>query len=237
MSEHHPHGASTIRASKSGGAGKWLLGGLAAIVIAGGGYAAYKMYQPGQQTAQSAYEDTYDAERAAPLQSDDDLSAESAAADNANVETAAPAPRAPARRQTAQAVPETTIGVTPINVTTDETVTEDQSEEVVVNPPLRPVWSRTPSAQRLTTLYPERARMRGREGEARLACTVQSGGALDCTRVEESSSLFGAAAMRVASTLRHAPQRADGADATGTPVNLRVVFRLEDERGQRFAAR
>jgi hypothetical protein len=58
---------------------------------------------------------------------------------------------------------------------------------------------------------------------------VEVGGSLDCQRVEETPG-FGPAAMRVARSLRHAPTRADGANAAGTPVNLRVVFRIDDNR-------
>ena len=45
--------------------------------------------------------------------------------------------------------------------------------------------------------------------------------------------------MRVARSYRHATKRADGSDATSTPVILRVVFRMEeDERSsRRLAAR
>ena len=57
---------------------------------------------------------------------------------------------------------------------------------------------------------------------------MQQNGALDCVRVTETRG-FGNAALRVASTFRHAPQLADGRDAAGTPVNLRVLFRLPPE--------
>ncbi|UPT63863.1 MAG: energy transducer TonB [Hyphomonadaceae bacterium JAD_PAG50586_4] len=95
--------------------------------------------------------------------------------------------------------------------------------------PHRPIWARTPNERRLSALYPERALARGREGEARLTCIVQDGGALDCDRVSETPGGFGAAAVRVARTFRHAPQLADGSNAIGTPVNLRVVFRIDDD--------
>lgn len=51
MSDHH-HGASKIRAShdEGGGAGKWLLGGLAAAVLIGGGYFAYQTYGSGDRS-------------------------------------------------------------------------------------------------------------------------------------------------------------------------------------------
>src|SRR5688572_428128 len=87
-----------------------------------------------------------------------------------------------------------------------------------------------PSAsRRLSALYPERALERGREGEARLHCIVQAGGTLDCERLSETPGGFGPAALRVARTLRHAPRLEDGSDAEGTPVRLRVVFRMAEE--------
>ena len=59
---------------------------------------------------------------------------------------------------------------------------------------------------------------------------MQENGALDCARVSETSTRFGAAAMRVAHMFRHSQQRADGSSAIGTPVNLLVVFRMDDTR-------
>jgi TonB family protein len=238
-----PHGATTIRASKGGGgASKWLIGGVAALVLAGGGYAAWKTVGPGQQqNTEIAYDDQYADEplRAGPLESDDDLPAESAATDEVTPAPAAPARRSTAaRRQTASAdtVPEETIGITPASVTSEE-IAAETGDDIVVRVRPRPVWTRTPSERRLTSLYPARALERGREGEARLGCTVQEGGALACTTIEETAGGFGTAAQRVARTYRHAATRADGSDAVGTPVNLRVVFRLEDEDRRRFASR
>jgi TonB family protein len=153
---------------------------------------------------------------------------EDAATDETVAAPASAAPRStPARTQRStltsdEAIPEATIGITPINATT----TAD-SEEVYVTAPRRPVWTRTPSERRLSALYPTRALERGNEGEARLRCTVQESGALDCVRVEETPG-FGNAALRVARTFRHAPTLADGGDAVGTPVNMRVVFRIDD---------
>jgi protein TonB len=102
------------------------------------------------------------------------------------------------------------------------------SDEIVVTRARRPIWARTPSARRLAALYPERARERGREGEASLQCVILAGGALDCARVSATQG-FGAAALRVARRFRHAPTLADGSDAAGARVHLRVVFRMDDE--------
>lgn len=252
VSDHSGHkGATKIHASKGGhgghddeggggGGGKWLLGAVAAAVLLGGGYYAWSNYGPAQSDTQTAYNDSFsdrygdDPLRAGPAD-DDNAVAQSATTED---DVAAPAaatetPRAtPARRQAARAtpapapIPEETIGVTPISASTEESVDGD---DIVVTGARRPVWTRTPNERRLTALYPERDLNRGREGEARLSCTVLADGALDCARAEETSSSFGRAALRVARTFRHAPTLADGSDATGTPVNLRVVFRMDED--------
>jgi len=235
VSNQKPHGATTVRASKGGGAGgKLLLGAVAAAVLLGGGYYVYSNMMPSEPRSDFAYTDTYaddDPLRAAPLDADDPI-ADTAASD---VAPAAAAPAIPAQRTTparrataasAADVPEQTIGITPASFTTDD------DDAVVVTAPRRPIWASTPSQRRLSALYPAGQLERGREGQARLSCTVQSGGALDCVRIEETPG-FGAAAVRVARSFRHAPTLADGADATGTPVNLRVVFRIDDEQPRR----
>jgi hypothetical protein len=104
-----------------------------------------------------------------------------------------------------------------------------ESEEVVVTPSAGPVWARVPNARRLAALYPYSALEQGGEGEAQLHCMVLDGGELDCARVEETSRSSGDAAMRVSRTLRHTRWRADGSSAVGSPVNLRVIFRLEGQ--------
>lgn len=259
MSHRHDdhHGATTIRASKhhgGGGGGKWLVGALAAVVLAGGGYWAYSTYGAPQQqeTSQFAYDEyssSGDDLRDSTPADDDGLTADTAATD-LTPETAAPAQSTTTQRRATPArassatprtasVPEETIGITPINATTTTTADATQSDELVITAPQRPTWSRTPSARRLSALYPERALERGREGEARLACVVQDQGVLDCDRVSETPGGFGSAAIRVARTYRHSTTLADGSSAVGSPVNLRVVFRIEDEArpGQRFASR
>jgi TonB family protein len=232
------HGATTIRAAKGGGGGgKLLLGALAAVVLVGGGYFVWKNLTPAQDTTELAYNDPYadDSLRAGPVESDDNALASTASTDDsiASPDESEPAPP-PARRSATRSapVPEETIGVTPASVTTEDAAAVQDGGDIVVTAAPRPVWVRTPTERRLTSLYPTRALERGREGEARLQCTVLSGGALDCARVEETPGGFGNAALRVARTLRHAPTRADGSDAAGTPVNLRVVFRIdENQRG------
>lgn len=239
MSDHPPHGASKIHASKhgdhGGGGGKWLLGGLAAVVLLGGGYYVYQSMAPAPANTEIAYNDELygdDPLRAGPFDEGDEPSAESAIADEEPVAapTASETRRSTARARTAtssaasaEPVPEATIGVTPVSLTT----TEDDGD-IVVTAPRRPVWVRTPSERRLSNMYPARALQQGLEGEASLECMVEQGGALDCMPVSETESGFGNAALRVSRSLRHASQTADGRDAVGTPVNLRVVFRMED---------
>jgi TonB family protein len=134
-------------------------------------------------------------------------------------------------RIAAAAIPEETIGVSQAS-TSGSAITTSQSDEVVVSPMQRPVWRYTPRPERLSEYYPTRALDRGREGEASLHCIVGKKGMMDCESVSETParSGFGAAAVRVARTFRHAEQRADGASAIGTPVNLRVLFRMEEGR-------
>jgi len=233
MSDKHAHGATTIRANKDGGGGKWLLGALGAAILVGGGYFVWQNMTPGESNLETAYTDTYSADplRAGPLGEDEDTAAQEDVADEAMVAPASANARgAPARRNvTAQAasVPEETIGVTPANYSTSA-----DSEELVVTA-RRPIWARTPSARRLSAMYPDRMLERGREGEARLACVVQDGGVLNCERIEETPGGFGPAAVRVARAFRHSSQLADGSDATGTPVNLRVVFRIAEDEQRR----
>ena len=232
MSEDKPHGATTIRASKSSGNGsKLLIGAVAAAVLIGGGYYAYTTYGASPPSTQTASNDqTYqEPVHAAPLEP----STQTASNDARVAAETAPAPTnteavAPARRRTPvqiaanDVVPEETVGIIPVSDTTED------SAPIVITARRYPVWTRTPSARRLSTLYPQVALERGREGEARLHCTVQDGGSLNCVRIEETPG-FGAAALRVARTFRHAQQLADGSDAVGSPVNLRVVFRMADE--------
>jgi len=227
MSRDPTHGATVVRASKGGGASKWLIGAVAAAVLGGGGYVAWQsLGASNQQGPGAAYTDELapDPLRAGPIDAEQDPFADAAGADETPaVQTAeAPAPAlAPRAAARTQDVPEQTIGVTPASYDTE-------SDEIVVTPGHRPIWSHTPTARRLSSFYPVRDLERGREGEARLSCTVLAGGVLDCTPVSATSRGFGNAAVRVARSFRHAPRTADGGDAAGTPVNLRVVFRIDD---------
>lgn len=238
MNDDPHNGASKIHSSKGGGMGKWLAGGLAAAVLVGGGYYVWKSMSP-SDTTEIAYNDGYASEpmRAGPMDTTQDTMIDDAEPETTIAAPAATEPRpAVARRSIVRSaeVPVETIGVTPARATIED------NDEIIVNAPRRPVWERTPSARRLEALYPARALEREREGEALLYCTVQERGELACERASETpGGGFGMAALRVARTLRHAETFADGTDATGAPVNLRVVFRLADEEPRRrsFAAR
>jgi hypothetical protein len=238
--EDNAHVIKPSKPAKEGGGGgmKWLAGAAVAVLLAGGGYYAWKTMSPGQSDTQTAYNDgysptdPYDSEpsNAGPLPQDESTTADTASADESPAPASSSATRTTPRRSTPARteVPEETIGITPINATTEESANIGDGEDLVVTAARRPVWSRTPTARRLSALYPQQQLDRRREGEARLACIVQDGGALDCENVSSTPG-FGSAALRVARTFRHSTQLADGSDATGSPVNLRVVFRMEDE--------
>jgi hypothetical protein len=199
---------------------KWLLSAAALAVAIGSGYAMSQNNAPSQDATHVAAYDPGATEllRAGPLPPSAEMILASAAA-HASAETRT---FRPVRRAQAPAVLEETIGAAPVT----------DSDEIVVTRARRPIWARTPSPGRLAALYPERARERGREGEASLACIIQAGGALACENVSATPGGFGAAVLRVARRLRHAAQLADGSDAMGVRVNLRVVFCMEEERGR-----
>jgi TonB family protein len=231
VSDEPIYGATmTIYASDGGGdSAKWLLGAAAAVLAFGGGYFAWKNNAPSPNDTQVVSYDPYAGEplHAAPLPPSAETlaAAEAAAAERVAARAPAQTRRAtPPRRAAAHGptVLEATIGVA-----TD-------SDEIVVTGARRPVWVRTPNPRRLAALYPRRALEGGREGEASLLCIIQPGGALDCARVSATPGGFGAAALRVARRFRHAATLADGSDAAGVQVNLRIVFRMEDE-GRRSA--
>lgn len=231
---HEKDNAHVIKpkpAAREGGGMKWVAGAAVVLLLASGGYYAWTKMSSDRADTQTAYNedyaptDPYDSEplRTEALPPQD----EPASIETAN-ETPAPAPAATRRAAPARTeVPEETIGITPVTASTDDSVGD--GDDIVVSAPRRPVWSRTPSARRLSALYPQQQLDRRREGEARLACIVRDGGALDCENVSSTPG-FGGAALRVARTFRHSTQLADGSDAVGSPVNLRVVFRMEDER-------
>jgi len=210
---------------------KWLGGAALAAVLLGGGYYAWSNYSPTQSSAsnEQSYAQNGDAPLhagALPAQSGDNVASpneSSASSSGTPTAGAASARRNTSSRSTA-AVPQETIGVTPASATADD------SDGIIVEGQRRPVWTHTPSHWRLAETYPARALEEGREGEASLHCTVLNNGALDCAPVSEypARAGFGGAALRVAHMYRHSQTLRDGRDAVGSPVNLRVVFRVDD---------
>lgn len=210
---------------------KWLAGAAAVAVLLGGGYYVWNNRPAVQPNSEIA---AYDAQSSTtPFASGSSTSTADATVDSAAIgegvsttsstRTSTSTGKRPAVR--ADAAAEEIVGVSPVSaMRTDE-------NEIVITGARRPVWSSKPSARRLSALYPARALERGKEGEASVHCTVQERGALDCVPVSEmpANAGFSTAALRVARTYRHAALRADGSAAVGTPVNLRVMFRIADE--------
>lgn len=209
-----------------------LLAGAAAVaLLLGGGYYVWKNGAPSELAAS-----VNTAPVSSPYAYDEitgkDATTEKAVAAAPKVDGQTTTEAQPQQKKSqAAAIPEETLGVS--RVSARKTASASQSDEVVVRPTRRPVWRYTPRPERLSEYYPSDALERGREGEASLHCIIQKKGALNCERVSETPARagFGAAALRVSRTLRHAEHRADGKNAIGTPLNLRVVFRMpEGER-------
>ena len=237
MSQEKPSETPKTEPHASKGSGvKWLGGAALAAVLLGGGYYAWSQYGPSQSSASN--EQSYAQNGEAPLHAGalPPQTGESVASPNeGGSSSAAPAQAADAtpahRRASSPAAPaEEVIGVTPASATSSTSAAGEDDEPIIVEGQRRPVWTRTPAAWRLAETYPARALEQGREGEASLHCTVLSNGALDCAPVSEypARAGFGGAALRVAHMYRHAQTRRDGKDAAGSPVNLRVVFRIDD---------
>lgn len=243
-----PH---TIKAHKGGGGNgwKWLAGAGVAALVVGIGYAAFNNNGSDRASTEIAYNDSasdLEANRyAGPLASDEPV-ADSASSNEAPASNAAPASTTErrsttnrnsnnTRTRTAAAEPvviEQTIGVGSDGQVQAANYADQETVVVEGRRVLRPQWTRTPSEYRINAAYPTRALERGREGEARVACTVLDTGRLDCAQVSQTSTGFGSAAVRVAESFRHAETRSDGQLAAGTPVNFRVVFRIDDTRRQ-----
>lgn len=223
-------GPRPTRGSEGGG-GKWVLAALAVLVLAGGGYLAWSAYSGG-----AGQGDTIVAEAPAPVTGEADLR-------GGAVELEEPAPPAPIEeprvrrpRPAPEAVPEEVIGVTLADSGADNAEVQAiavEEDDIIVRAPRRPIWVRTPNPRRLSSYYPERALERGREGEASLQCTILDGGALDCIEASATPGGFGYSAIQLSRRYRHATTLADGSSAIGTPVNLRVLFRLADDGSRR----
>jgi outer membrane biosynthesis protein TonB len=212
-----------------GGGGKWVLAALAVLVLAGGGYLAWSAYSGGADQPH-----TIVAEAPAPEVDDADLRG----AVELEEPTPAPVeePRVRRPRPAPEAVPVEVIGVTLADSGADNAEVQAlavEEDDIIVRAPRRPIWVRTPNLRRLSSYYPVRALDRGREGEASLHCTILQGGALDCVEASATPGGFGSSALRLARSFRHSETLSDGSSAIGTPVNLRVLFRLADDGSRR----
>jgi TonB family protein len=225
---------------------KWLAGAAAAAVLLGGGYYAWSHSaqnqtannEPTTELADNSASFSAPSEFATAANEPTTVEQGAAIAPAPDMATTHAAPLATKSMATAKAptkktqtaaleVPEQVIGVSTVEASATD------SDELIVRGARRPVWRYQPSATRLSEYYPAFALERGREGEASLHCTVGEKGALQCATVSEypAKAGFGRAALQVARTFRHADTRSDGSRAYGTPVNLRVMFRMaEDER-------
>lgn len=219
---------------------KWLAGAAAAAVLLGGGYFAWQNSNQTDpnRTEIAAYDS--DMDRAGPLTDEEREELErpeaQPAASGEQPARALDRSNRPQQRQAAaqraSAEPaEAVIDVGPTNIAYEASYVNE--DDIIVEGRRAPIWQSTPNATRLADVYPAMALERGQEGEAQVQCTVQEGGAMDCTRISESDPTFGRAALRVARMFRHAPARADGSSAAGTAVNLRVHFRLAEDDGRR----
>ncbi len=177
-------------------------------------------------TPQSASQPTQGAPtQSAPTQSASNRAgATPAASGETRLAQASPTHRRTLASHSAPQPSEEVIGVTPASA-----IAQDDNP-IVVEAARRPLWTQRPSAWRLASTYPTRALEEGREGEASIHCTVLQNGALDCVRVSEfpANAGFGGAALRVAQMYRHSAMLANGKEAIGAPVNLRVLFRIAD---------
>jgi TonB family protein len=239
-----PNGAPRHDSHEASGGGplKWLAGAAVVAVLAVGGFLGWKTLSAEPNTSETAA--TSDAPFAPHTPQTETRMVPAATlpgaepatfADSSSDELApAAAPRKAAvkpaaKKQTAaastSAVPIQEVGIVP--------ATDD--DPIVVTGQRRPVWSKTPTMRRLATAYPADALEAGKDGEASLSCIVQDGGMLAYQKVSEYPARegFGRAALKVARMFRHAPELANGQSAIGSPVNLRVVFRVDDGKPRR----
>lgn len=234
MNEKPVNPPHVTTAPKPSNSSKWLIGGAIAALLAVGSYFAWSNSAP--QTDGALQTASYDASGAPmhagplaqPSGADDAAARDESAAASARTQTRTAAVQRRAR-VSFEAPAEEVVGVLPASADASD------ADAIVVEGARRPVWASAPTARRLAAVYPAMALERGRDGEAQLRCTVVNNGALDCAPVSEypARAGFGTAALRVAHMYRHAEQRADGSSAVGTPVNMRVVFRIPEEDRRR----
>lgn len=94
----------------------------------------------------------------------------------------------------------------------------------------QPEWVRRPNSETVSRFYPDRAMRIGIEGSTRITCRVHlSGRLVDCV-VQSESPLgydFGAAAIRLAGTLRMRPMLRNGEAVDGGMVTIPIQWRLQ----------
>jgi TonB family protein len=93
-------------------------------------------------------------------------------------------------------------------------------------PPVRVVWTQTPSARRIAELYPAAAANNGTGGRVVLDCTVQASLEITCSVVSAppATAGFDRAALRLAGSYRARATRSDGSNAVGTRTRVAVNF-------------
>lgn len=94
----------------------------------------------------------------------------------------------------------------------------------------RVMWVRGPTEADFDEVYPERARRRGRGGEAQLTCRIAVSGALDCDvmRVSPGGLRFGDAALALTERLIAAPQLSDGSPSAGHRFTFPITFTVTE---------
>jgi hypothetical protein len=92
-----------------------------------------------------------------------------------------------------------------------------------------PIWTRIPSPQTLSEIYPSRARDANMEGRVDLECLIRADLSAECHVVSESPRGFGFgdAARRALDVLQAAPALTDGRSAIGSRSIVTIHFRTQ----------
>ena len=109
--------------------------------------------------------------------------------------------------------------------------------KVTQSPPPRPAdtitqadWIRRPTAEDVSRFYPNRAMLRDVEGTTRISCRVSVTGQLVGCEVQFESPQgygFGAAAIRLSSTLRMRPMMRNGEPVDGDTITIPIRWQLQ----------